>query len=291
MAEGNSMITINPATLDDEKLWTYADLQQLCKKLNLGAKGRRLELVDKLQSWHKLRIKAGVAALSLQETSPQNEKDWVSLNVEGSNFSILSLNVKARCKSPTVNVVPDNNDDAINAKEDCPETNVIIHENQTKTRLRNKSVGSNKWAIVVQPKKTLLALETETVMVSPTLLRPLTTAPGTADTPGRSILKSRRALSSPSTGEKIHSVSKIHFSPYNATKVIPNRLVLKRLELKRDGDEDINIQNHNIFHDEDYDEANEDWDENYVDQLASRNAEKNSLLAEINSNELWERFD
>ena len=94
--EGSQLITINPATLDDENVWCYSDLQGLCKQLSLGGKGKRTELVQRLQSWHKLRDSGRRAALALQEGEENDPKAWIPLNVDGSNFSIFSQNIRAR---------------------------------------------------------------------------------------------------------------------------------------------------------------------------------------------------
>lgn len=43
----------NPDTFDE---WKYRDLQELAKQLNLGAKGTRESLIEKLTTWHKKTI-------------------------------------------------------------------------------------------------------------------------------------------------------------------------------------------------------------------------------------------
>ena len=130
-------------------------------------------------------------------------------------------------------------------------------------------------------------------MVSPTLLRPLTTAclTGTVLTPGKSILKLQ---TSPRASLP---VAKIHFSPFNGTKVIPNRKGVGRdqhhhgweceqadsdcsqdMPDAQDNQEEEQQQEQSSESSEDEDE--EDWDENYVDSIARMNAERNTQLAE-----------
>ena len=104
MAEGASFISINPSTLEDSHYWSYADLRTLCKRLQLGANGKRSDLVDRLQSWHKKRHEDGVAALSGSQfdddtDNANNGEAWLPMNVEGANFAILTQNVIMRNSS------------------------------------------------------------------------------------------------------------------------------------------------------------------------------------------------
>ena len=79
--DGSYLLTINPAVLDDESLWSYADLQKLCKLLELKASGKRQELIARLQEWHKTRTEMGTSLVKMQDA-----EDY-PLNVDGSNFS------------------------------------------------------------------------------------------------------------------------------------------------------------------------------------------------------------
>ena len=103
------MITINPATLDDDALWSFNDLRALCKQLHLGGRGKRVELVERLQTWNKLRVHDR-AALALTETHADADpslESWIPLNVEGSNFSILhQVRATSPCLSVSVRVCP-----------------------------------------------------------------------------------------------------------------------------------------------------------------------------------------
>ena len=46
-------ISINPGCLDDKECWSYRKLQKLCKQLGLKASGKRVELVERLNVWHR----------------------------------------------------------------------------------------------------------------------------------------------------------------------------------------------------------------------------------------------
>ena len=96
MSEGASFITINPATLDDAKLWSYRDLRALCKRVKLKGNGKREELVKRLQAWNRLRVNEGLAGVSELTGSPNDKRNWLPMNVEGANFAPLGQNVVAR---------------------------------------------------------------------------------------------------------------------------------------------------------------------------------------------------
>ena len=46
-------VSLNPALFDSADHWSYRDLQRLAKRINLPAGGRRDELVERLQAWHR----------------------------------------------------------------------------------------------------------------------------------------------------------------------------------------------------------------------------------------------
>ena len=106
------------------------------------------------------------------------------------------------------------------------------------------------------------------------------TTTGHDTTPGKSILK---VALSPRA-----SASKIHFSPFNGTKVIPNRSAVSGVLSPDDG-----VQSRLHPAEVDSDESDEDWDENYVDAVARYNAERNTQLADDSDDDgqLWERID
>jgi len=51
----HTLVTLNAELLDDKDTFSYRDLQKLCVRLHLGGKGKREELVEKLQDWHRSR--------------------------------------------------------------------------------------------------------------------------------------------------------------------------------------------------------------------------------------------
>ncbi len=44
---------LNPALFDSEEHWAYRDLQRLAKRLDIPASGKRPELVERLNTWHR----------------------------------------------------------------------------------------------------------------------------------------------------------------------------------------------------------------------------------------------
>eukprot|EP00916_Digyalum_oweni_P017754 GHVL01029264.1.p1 GENE.GHVL01029264.1~~GHVL01029264.1.p1 ORF type:complete len:278 (+),score=33.51 GHVL01029264.1:95-835(+) len=46
-------VTVNPATLDDPKLWSYRELQELCKRVGLICTGPRHDVYSRLMTWHR----------------------------------------------------------------------------------------------------------------------------------------------------------------------------------------------------------------------------------------------
>jgi hypothetical protein len=88
--EGQEFLTINPGTLNDSNIWSYRDLQKICKALSIKANEKRSVLIENLQTWHRLR-KDGTKTLV-----EDFESDSIEMNVVGSNFSILAVNVKPK---------------------------------------------------------------------------------------------------------------------------------------------------------------------------------------------------
>ena len=80
--EGEEYIAINPDTLHDSSHWSYRDLQKLCRKLNLGGKGSRSILEQKLLTWHRER-----------PCDEESAAEMFEMNVPGNNFSLLQVNV------------------------------------------------------------------------------------------------------------------------------------------------------------------------------------------------------
>jgi hypothetical protein len=336
MSEGSTLITINPATLDDEDIWKYNDLRGLCKQLGLSAKGKRSELVDKLQGWHKRRVDSR-SALALHDSANPEDGDkeqWIPLNVDGSNFSILSHNVRVRTNSDSSDSVTWNK--GANGGALSPKSPSSSSTSSTRSRRLSLRAAADAETVTQEPtdaggarrgrnkgkqppmgdedcapapnlnrphsaKKRAIwnFTEGDTTLVSPTLLRPLTTAPGTQVTPGKSILKFQDAPASPrATGPGL----KIHFSPFNGTKVIGNRKGVGG-DGQEESESDEGEGSSTRSDAEEEDEEDEDWDENYVDEIARINAARNTMLAEgansddeadsdgIDSGSLWERID
>mmetsp|Transcript_30154 Transcript_30154/g.59041 ORF Transcript_30154/g.59041 Transcript_30154/m.59041 type:complete len:352 (+) Transcript_30154:36-1091(+) len=55
MEATEQFFTYNPDCFDDEQ-WSYRDLQKLCIKMELGGRGKRKELVQKLQDWNQKKL-------------------------------------------------------------------------------------------------------------------------------------------------------------------------------------------------------------------------------------------
>lgn len=54
-AGDGQMVTLNPDLFESSDHYTYRDLQRLCCRLGLGGKGKREDLVERLQSWNRSR--------------------------------------------------------------------------------------------------------------------------------------------------------------------------------------------------------------------------------------------
>ena len=85
--EGEEFLTINPESFSDPKYWHYKDLQKLCAKLQLGGRGSRNSLEEKLINWHRTRHN--------EQSSRSPNDSHFPMNVPGNNFSLLHINVKA----------------------------------------------------------------------------------------------------------------------------------------------------------------------------------------------------
>lgn len=46
-------LSINPGLFDSVDHWSYRDLQKLAKRLQLPSNGKRAEIVERLQTWHR----------------------------------------------------------------------------------------------------------------------------------------------------------------------------------------------------------------------------------------------
>jgi hypothetical protein len=90
--DGEEFLTINPETFSDTKCWQYKDLQKLCAKLELGGKGSRLDLENRLCNWHRTRNDCDEADFSDETNS------HFPMNVPGNNFSLMHINVKVAKK-------------------------------------------------------------------------------------------------------------------------------------------------------------------------------------------------
>ena len=75
---------MNAELLDDSTVISYRDLQRLCARLKLGGKGKRSELVEKLQRWHRSRSPTKAST---------TDSPGLPMNVPGANFSLLDLNL------------------------------------------------------------------------------------------------------------------------------------------------------------------------------------------------------
>jgi hypothetical protein len=312
MSEGASLITINPATLDDTNLWSYQDLRALCKRVKLKGNGKRDDLVERLQAWNRLRVNEGVAGLSELVGSPNDKKNWLSMNVEGANFALLGQNVVPRAispveqglenKAPTVMMHSPNQGKGVRRRSS---TSTSPRPARASSKNHAPSAPSS-----TQKKKSFnFDVDGHTMAVSPTLLKPLNMLPGEQDnhevTPGKSILKQH--IGRRDTASEPGSATKISFSPFNGTKVIPHRRAPNTTgkQFWQDEDEDDAIMEDSREEEEEDDDDNNpdmiDLDNNYVNAEAARNAEQNASIgagrdeeteegsSDESAQELWER--
>lgn len=92
MHDHTTLVTLNPELLDDHDAFSFRDLQALCKRLSLGGKGKREELVAKLKMWHRHREAPG---------TPDENKSPLPMNVPGQHFALLHVNVAAAETTPS----------------------------------------------------------------------------------------------------------------------------------------------------------------------------------------------
>ena len=208
--EGQSYLAINPDTLHDRNHWSYRDIQRLCKRLELGAKGSRLQLEDKLQLWHRRRDSG---CRNVVSSSKDAQDVNISMNVVGNNFAILPFDIQVRAHpSP----LKQNTED------------LLIEEigggDQKKLNRKNASSRRRRSSLLPPAHSTLP--RDQVVLVSPTILRPLKavdsnimTAMMMEDAKLVSILKGGRPL----TPARRRMENRISFSPFNGVKVIPHR--------------------------------------------------------------------
>lgn len=113
--EGEQYLAINPDTLSDTTQWSYRDIQKLCMRLQLGGRGSRDVLEERLIGWHRRR-KHSKTVLNRVE---HPEEVTLQMNVVGNNFSILRMNVaekenrRRRSNGRRNSLVPENGADVI----------------------------------------------------------------------------------------------------------------------------------------------------------------------------------
>ena len=207
--EGENFITINPATLEDE-VWSYRDIQRLCKKAGINAKQKRTSLVEALLAWHRDRTDDG-KALFMDDDCIEDD-DLIEMNVCGNNFALLSIGVQASSPSRSVSPIPSSSSKKIVTKppssgkkknsdricydsQEGNDENIYMHGDSSKKTKRRVSL--------IKP-----AADNDVVVVSPTLLKPLAklgAADGEVATPKRSILKVCHADSGSKSGNSTNS--------------------------------------------------------------------------------------
>merc|ERR1711991_977812 len=253
---------------------------------------------------------AGLAALQ-GKGSPNEMKKWLSMNVEGANFALLSQNIVPRTSSPQHNEASrqrGEQNEAPNFTSPGLHGGKKLLSTTTGKKSRSEKIIEKKQPFSSQKRRTSLLgganLENyETVAVSPTLLKPLNIIAGESKgvdvTPGKSILKNNSSILAPH--DENGSASKISFSPFNGTKVIPHRRAPQATgkSFWQEEDDEVIVEEEEEYQEDD-DEAKEefkDLDENFVDAEAAKNAEQNAMItamdedesSESSTNELWER--
>ena len=218
----------------DPLLWSYADLRSLCKAVKVKGSGKRAELVKRLQEWNRLRLNKGVAGLAaLQGKGSPNEMKKVAIHECGGKLRfLLSQNIVPRTSSPQHNEASRQ----IGEQNEAPNfTSPRLHGGKkllsttTGKKSRSEKINEKKQPVSSQKRRTSLLggakfENRETVAVSPTLLKPLNIIAGESKgvdvTPGKSILKNNSSILAPH--DENGSASRISFSPFNGTKVIPH---------------------------------------------------------------------
>ena len=269
--EGHQIITLNPQMFEDCSVWAYADLQKLCTKLGLSGKGKRAELEMRLRQWHKARTVEGHCMPTVEGTGGEDAPDsFFPLNVDGSNFSIFHVNVKSRSPVGATGSTSNGSGSSSrnNSSSSSSSSSSDTRGNSSSSSSSGSSSSSSSGEGTASLKKftSLLGLGASPTVVSPTLLRPL----ALVTTPNKSILRT------PGSGGSKRKAG-LKFSPFNGTKVIPNRRQQPGSGSPIDGD-----YMHRPDQDGKDDEDDLDDESGYVDEISRINAEKNSNLAEEN---------
>ena len=310
MSEGASFITINPATLDDAKLWSLPDLRALCKRVKLKGNGKREELVKRLQAWNRLRVNEGLAGVSELTGSPNDKRNWLPMNVEGANFALLGQNVVARGASPVGSGL-ENKAPAIHSPNYEKGNR---RRNSTSPRPTRASASKNQVpsAPSSTQKKNYINFDvsSNTMAVSPTLLKP-----SICSLEREIIRKSHlgKVSSSNASANETIPPSKDPLRRYAFPLLMEPRLfhtdvhlILRASSFGKTTMRDDAIMENSREEDEDYDDDEnnpefKDLDENYVNAEAARNAEQNANIgfggcedvgdesSDESAQELWER--
>lgn len=79
--------TINPGCLDDKDRFSYRDLQKLAKQCGISARGKRVEIVERLRDWHRER------SVGRGENEENNDCTSPDMRYVISNFSNMKVDV------------------------------------------------------------------------------------------------------------------------------------------------------------------------------------------------------
>lgn len=202
--EGDEYLTINPEMLSNVNAWSYRDLQKLSKKVGLSSKGKRDELVENLCLWHRCRIDAKTL-VSIIDVGNDHNEEILEMNVCGNNFAMLALTAI----NDTSSTIASKNTSSVF------DSSVYKKASSTSATVSSRKGNRNSISLVDVDKEKSYE---QSMIVSPTYLRPLTIISGkvctavdgsdvVTSTPGKSILKQTNNNSKCLTGT-IASTSK-----------------------------------------------------------------------------------
>ena len=182
--EGEQFLTYNFATFSkDAGVWSYRDIQKLCVRLGISARGKRGHLVRKLAEWHRSRYEDDSCLVPLVD--PSSEEN-IPMNVLGNNFGLLPVNVTTEKSTAT---------------------------SKSNTRKRKSLVALDDEPAIVSP-DVLRPLERRESCGSPRSVLKRKRDTPTIDSEKKTVAENRNS---------IQKMDHIMFSPYNAVQIIAHR--------------------------------------------------------------------
>lgn len=200
--EGETYISINPATLDDASVWSYRDLQLLSKRVGLRSNLKRENLVKNLIRWHRTRTQDEKCLVPPRSVNEEN----IEMNCVGQNLLMVPVNVTMGKKDDGLKETSHMMKSVTNSPTVTRSASKSGRKSILNSPLHSTGKASRRGSLLSES-----CTRNSPVIVSPTLLLPLT--PKREGTPGRSILKQRNTNQTFANNTPSRRLSNISFSP------------------------------------------------------------------------------